>query len=310
MWTQRNGNILEATGTDTSTEVKRPFVPTNLRRLVFNSLHSLSHPGIRATLHLVTSKYVWPSIKKDVWNWARTCLQCQRTKVGKHTSLPLATFKQPTARFQVIHVDLVGPLPPSQGFSYLLTCVDRFTRWPEAFPLTNITADSVARAFVHGWVARFGVPSTIVSDRGRQFESNLWAKLAQLLGATKQRTTAYHPQANGMVERLHRQLKAALKCHASSASWMDALPLVLLGVRTALKEDFNCTTAELVYGTTLRLPGEFFDPTTAPSTPDPASYASQLKATMQALRAPPVRGNQSHKIFYSNRPCTMGHFEF
>ena len=76
----------------------------------------------------------------------------------------------------------------------------------------------------------------------------------------------YHPQANGMVEHLHRQLKAALKCHASSASWM-----MLLGVQTALKEDLNCTTAELMYGTTLRQPGEFFDPTTATSTPMPRS---------------------------------------
>ena len=159
------------------------------------------------------------------------------------------TFQPPDARFDVVHIDLVGPLPPSHGYQYLLTCVDRFTRWPEAIPLTEIT---VARAFVFGWIARFGVPSTIVTDRGRQFESNLWTQLDCLFGIHRQRTTAYHPAANGTVERFHRQLKSSLKCFFANPNlWMDALPLVLLGIRTALKADLKCTPAELVYGVTL-----------------------------------------------------------
>ena len=284
---------------DMSTEAKRPFVPATLRRLVFDSLHSLSHPGIRATQHLITSRFVWPSIKKDVRRWTRACSHCQRTKITRHTFAPPAGFKLPDARFDVIHIDLVGPLPPSRGYTYLLTCVDRFTRWPEAFPLVDITADSVAQAFVHGWIARFGVPSTIVTDRGRQFESNLWDKLMQLLGSCRQRTTAYHPQSNGMVERLHRQLKAALKCQPQPSNWMDTLPLVLLGVRSALKEDFACTAAELVYGTTLRLPGEFLNTATAPSNVDPVTYVTRLKAAMQQVRAPPVRDNRQQRVFRS-----------
>ena len=79
----------------------------------------------------------------------------------------------PDARFEVVHIDLVGPLPVSQGFKYLLTRADRFTRWPEAFPLIDITAESVTHAFVVGWIARFGVPVVIVTDRGKkQFESH------------------------------------------------------------------------------------------------------------------------------------------
>ena len=167
---------------DLSTGTPRPFVPQALRRLVFDSLHSLSHPGVKATERLVTSRYVWPNIKADVRKWAQTCVQCQRYKVQRHTVTPLSTFSTPDARFDMVHIDLVGPLPPSKGYTYLLTCIDRFMRWPEAYPLTNMTAQSVAEAFITGWIARFGTPSTITTDRGRQFESTLWTELTNLLG--------------------------------------------------------------------------------------------------------------------------------
>ncbi len=243
---------------DTSIGTQRPLVPQPWRRTVFNSLHSLSHPGIRATQKLITARFVWPGLNADVRRWTRSCVQCQRAKIQRHTTAPLTPFPTPDNRFDVIHIDLVGPLPPSQGYTYLLTCVDRFTRWPEAIPLTSITAEAVAKAFLSGWISRFGVPSTIMTDRGRQFESRLWSNLTSLLGSKRSRTTSYHPQSNGMVERFHRQLKAALKAQPQPTAWMDTLPLILLGIRTALKEDISATTAEMVYGTTLRLPGEFF----------------------------------------------------
>ena len=275
---------------DTSTGVARPLVPKDYRRNVFESLHNLSHPSIRATQRLLTARYVWPSIKADARKWTRTCLQCQKSKVQWHTVTPLATFATPGARFDRVHIDLIGPLPPSEGFRYLLTCIDRFTRWPEAIPITTITAEAVAQAFVHGWIARFGVPSTITTDRGPQFESALWAQLTRLLGSQRIHSTAYHPIANGLIERLHRQLKAALKTYPTPERWMTSLPMVLLGVHTALKEDIHCTAAELVYGTTLRLPGEFFTSSRDPI--DPSSYVSQLKSSMQQLHATPTRPSQ------------------
>ena len=231
---------------DVSTGLPRPFVPMRYQRVVFDALHSLSHPGIRATRHLLTTRYGWPSINKDITQWARTCQQCQRSKVQRHTITPLSTFANPDARFDLIHIDIVGPLPPSSGYSYILTCVDRFTRWPEALPLAAITADIIAKTFVSGWIARFGVPSTITTDLGRQFESALWQELMHLLGSTHCRTTSYHPSANGLVERFHRQLKASLAAQPDTTKWTEALSLVLLGIHTALKADLQCSTAELV----------------------------------------------------------------
>ena len=113
----------------------------------------------------------------------------------------------------------------------------------------------MAQAFLSGWLSRFGIPATITTDRGRQFESVLWMELMHLLGSHRLRTTAYHPMTNGLVERFHRQLKSSLKACRTPTHWVGALPIILLGIRTALKQDLGCSAAELVYSTTLRIPG-------------------------------------------------------
>jgi len=113
---------------DISSGKPRPYVPSPLRRQVFSSLHSLSHPGTKATAKLVAQRFVWPSIQKDCRTRARASQHCQLSKVSRHIIIPLRDFALPPARFLHIHIDLVGPLPSSEGFHYCLTAIDRFTR--------------------------------------------------------------------------------------------------------------------------------------------------------------------------------------
>jgi hypothetical protein len=115
----------------------------------------------------------------------------------------------------------------------------------EAIPLTNTVATDVASALFSGWISRFGVQDTITSDRGPQFTSNIWNSLCLLLQIKHRPTTAYHPQANGMVEWLHRRLKDALRTLDANASWAAVLPWVLLGLRSQPREDSNISPAQL-----------------------------------------------------------------
>jgi len=227
---------------DTSLPYPRPFVPIENRLQIFQSLHNLSHPGINSTLKLIKSRYFWPNIDKNIRDWCRECCQCQQAKVHRHTKTEKSSFNLPSSRLETVHIDIVGPLPhvKRQGetyvapYRYLLTCIDRATRWTEAAPLCDISAATIANAFLNTWISRFGVPLHVITDRGSQFESELFTELASLVGFHRLRTTAYHPQTNGMIERVHRTIKTAII--ARKQSWLDALPIVLLGIRSIPNE--------------------------------------------------------------------------
>ena len=184
----------------------RPILGLPLRKLAFDATHHPHHPGANATFLLLRNSVIWPFMRRDVKSWVSECLDCQRFKIHKHTKPPIIHF--PTGnRFETLHIDLVGPLPQSEGYTYLFTMIDRKTRWFEVVPLRNISAETVAKNLIANWISRYGIPKSIISDRGTQFESQLFNELTKQLGIKHLSTTAYHPQTNGMVERFHRTLK-------------------------------------------------------------------------------------------------------
>ena len=265
---------------DTSNGPARPFVPYNWRRRVFDTIHGLGHPGVERTRQTIQEKFFWPSLREDSSRWARECQQCQLAKINRHTTPPIGEFAVPERRFSHLNVDLVGPLPISNGYKYLLTAVDRFTRWPIAIPIRDISSESVIDAFTHGWIAQFGIPASVTTDRGSQFSSALWTQLMETWSIKLHQTTAYHPAANGLVERFHRRLKESLIALSENEplNWYWHLPCALLCIRTTLKPDIGASPADLVYGEGLSVPGSLL-----PSRPDGVEH-EQRQRTLEHLR--------------------------
>ena len=288
---------------DFSTSTPRPFVPIQLRKSVFNSIHNLAHPGIRGTRKMVKERYIWPNIDKDLNEWTRSCIPCQKSKVTRHNKPQLGTFTEPDARFSHIHMDIVGPLPPARGHTHLLTIVDRFSKWMDAIPLKDTSAETIAENFLHHWIAKFGCPKVITTDRGSNLTAAVNTHLYNLFGIQHNKTTPYHPSANGIIERTHRVLKSAIKAHEKK-DWYSILPLILLGIRSSIKEDIGYSPAELVYGTQLRLPGDFFEATDLPLVTH--GFVSKLHDFMANLQPPRARRHGQPKIFLHRnlRDCT------
>ena len=239
---------------ETSTDRPRVIIPAELRTQLVRAVHEFGHPGTTRTWHIVKQQYFWPGMCKDVKNVVRECQQCQCGKVTTKPKRPPMSFPV-TDRFQQVHVDLVGPLPMSSGGnSYMFTMIDRCSRWLEAIPINNISADNCAKVFLANWIARYGVPDTVTSDQGKQFDGHLFKKVLATLGVYKIRTTGYHPQSNGILERQHRTIKDSLRCLASKfEDWEQALPVALLAIRNSIHANGFAPTT-MVFGEATTLP--------------------------------------------------------
>ena len=192
---------------DTSTGVARPVVPKDYCRIIFESLHNLSHPSIQATQRLLTARYVWPSIKADVQKWTHTCLQCQKSKVQRHTVTLLSTSPHLVLDSIMSTLTSSGPchLPKDSG---TYSCVSTDSHGGlKPYQLPQSQQKQLDRLLCTAGLLDLGC---LLRSRGPQFESALWAQLTRLLGSQRIHTTAYHPIAHGLIERLHRQLKAPL----------------------------------------------------------------------------------------------------
>lgn len=278
------------------------------------------------------NKYFWPRMNKNIMELSRSCLDCQQSKINRHVKTIPDHFTPPDARFPQVHIDLIGPLPASKEFKYCLTCIDRFSRWPEAVPIKDITAETVAKALYEIWISRFGSPEVICTDQGTQFESELFKSLMQILGCKRNRTTGHHPAANGLVERWHRSLKTAMMCHQtdeagneifqrwrrtirdtiqdlSKTDWVDILPTVLLGLRTSIRQSLDASPAEFLYGTPLRIPGEFFEPGKQMTfnAAEAKNFIEPFRQQMDLLRPVPVKHKQKKKPFIYKELADCNH---
>ena len=156
-----------------------------------------------------------------------------------------------------VAMDILGPLPEtSRGNKYILVLGDYFTKWTEAYAMQNMEAVTVARIFVNEFVSRFGAPDSLHTDQGKNFDSMLLKEVCRLLGVEKTRTTPYHPQSDGLVERFNRTLLNMLSIIATEKEdgWDLQLPTAMLAYRTSIHETTKATPFSLMFGREARLP--------------------------------------------------------
>ena len=182
------------------------MVPLQWRKPIIKLYHQLAHSGQKDTVKKVSGSYYWPGLRKDVSNFVTRCQDCQAVKSYKTIRPVQGNIPVPDQRFSHLQVDIVGPLPPSEGHRYLLTILDRTSRWIEALPLIEANSESCATAFIRGWLKHFGLPRIVTSDNGNTFVANLWQGLQKNLGIEVAYTPPYHPSSLGGVERKHRDI--------------------------------------------------------------------------------------------------------
>ena len=247
---------------DLSTGKSRPLVPKEFRKTVLTAFHGLGHPGQRETVRRVQKRYYWPDMGKDAASWARTCKPCQQVKVGKVIAPPTKNRPVMSPRFSDLMLDIIGPLPCSEGQSYILTILDRTSRWVDAVPMAQATAEACVKAFTRSWIKTFGLPDECTTDNGASFVSKLWTKLHDDLGTIISYTPPLHPASLGHLERMHRDIKSGLKATLLQMAdkfqerWVDALPWVILSRHCAYQPHLGASPAELVLGTCPKLPGD------------------------------------------------------
>jgi len=181
-------------------------VPKALVQDIIKAVY-IGHQGMKRTFDLISLRYWWPSMRQSIERYVKSCDPCQRRKENREFVAPLGNTEKPSVPFQVTHIDVTGPYPVTQrGNKFLLTFIDGFSKYVEAFAMVDQTGESWARIYESQIVTRHGSGSTLITDQGRSFVSAFFKETCRILGIRKVNTTSFHPASNGMVERFHRSL--------------------------------------------------------------------------------------------------------
>ena len=235
-------------------------VPGSLREEVLTGAHDNvvgGHLGIKKTYSKLKQTCYWVGMKQDIANWIKGCRLCQGRKRPLRTpraALVLDTVNYPLER---VALDIMGPLPLSErGSKHILVLIDYFTRWAEAYPIPDQEAKTVASAILYNFIARFGIPRSLHSDQGANFESHLFAELCKKLGIRKTRTTPYMPSSDGMVERFNQTLAQMLTSYvkANQKDWDVHLPFVMMAYRSCMHETTQFSPNMMMLGREVDIP--------------------------------------------------------
>ncbi len=229
------------------------LVPKSRREMLFQAAHCTpmaGHLGEAKTRERLMARFFWPGLHENVRRWCAACRECQLVNPPATAKAPLRPLPLMEVPFERIGMDLIGPLERSaRGYRFALVLVDYATRYPEAVPLRSISAKSVAEALFR-LISRVGIPKEILTDQGTAFMSRTLKELYELLGIKSIRTSVYHPQTDGLVERFNRTLKNMVRkfVKEDAKNWDKWLEPLLFAVREVPQASTGFSPFELLYG--------------------------------------------------------------
>ena len=250
--------LVQSTWDSLGDSKQRVVVPKGKRLQVLKLAHSslqAGHFGVKKTFARLNLHFLWPRMWRDVKQYIRSCAGCQRASRNTNSCAPLQPLPCVGEPFEKVAFDLVGPLPrTASGSRYILTLMCLFTKYPEAIPLRRVDNITVLEAMLEIF-ARHGVPKTILTDQGSVFMSGLTKQLCKTLEIERVRTSPYHPQSDGALERWHACLKGMLKKSGTDLKvWDKQLKYLLF----AYRDSPHCVTGfspfTLLYGREVKGP--------------------------------------------------------
>ena len=247
--------------------VKQIIVPSNYVPELLKTLHAQGHFGIERGANSLKRRYYWHSWYADLTKHIRACVACNQRKGPQRRTKPPCKQYLSSTPLQRMAMDILGPLPLTErGNKYVLVCGDYFSKWMECIPIPNQESETIADALVEQVFSRFGIPHELHSDQGRNFESNVIKLVCQRFDINKTRTTPYHPQSDGLVERFNRSLLDGLsKVLEKENRWDTLVPLICMQYRASIHKATGCTPSLLLLGREIRMPLDVAYPPSQPS---------------------------------------------
>ena len=315
-----NSNILYRAFQDKGgVTVNQIVVPKKYRKQLMQIAHDVplgGHMGNRKTRNRLLQNFFWPGMFKDIAEYCRSCPQCQRSVAkGKAKKAKLISIPPICEPFERVGIDIVGPLNRTKrGHKFILTLIDYGTKYPEAIPLKTTDTHSVAEALL-GIFSRVGIPKEILSDQGSNFTSALMQELCKLLHVKKLKSTPYHPEANGLVERFNGTLKRMLTCFVQDEQleWDTLLPYMLFAYREVPQDSTGFSPFELLYGRHVRGPlsiiRETWEETDGKVRKDSViSYILKTRETLAKMSDIAHKlesiSKKRQKVYYDRKACT------